>query len=343
MIQMSYKIRNTFLPTGNLEEKLFRTMHLKGEDLSNSPLVEWGRKTLANGGWWYGCEKKPLSERESCIQARQVKVLKLSEDIKRNGYNGSKISVFFNKEGNINTYDGFHRLCIMKYLGMEVDLNIVISYHDKNPERRGDFPLTKTIQKIHGGRKRLYQPVDDPRLKDFKVWRPDSSARLKYILDNLKGETVLDIGCSEGYFSRELAKRGYTVTAIDTSRNCLAVARYLSIINNLKLNHHLAKWQDYLKENQFDNILFLSVFHHDILRLGVEEAFASLQLFRGRAKRMFLEAPLKSSEVKWLPEAKKKMWDISEQSFKNKLEENTGMKVTDTWYGIRPLFLLKRD
>ncbi|GAG96420.1 unnamed protein product, partial [marine sediment metagenome] len=244
---------------------------LKGEDdLSNCPLVEWGRKTLAENKWWYGCEKQPVNARESCIRARLIKVLKLYEDIKKNGYNNSKISVYFDKEGNINTYDGFHRLCIMKYLDMEVDLNVVISYHDKNPDRRGDFPLTKTLKEIHKG-KNLYQPVNDPRLRDFGVWRKDSPARLKYVLENLKGETVLDIGSSEGYFSREIAKKGYTVTALDSSRKNIAITRYLSIINNIKLNYQLSRWQDYLREgDHFDNILYLSVFHQSKHPLSYE-------------------------------------------------------------------------
>lgn len=341
----TYRIRNTFLPTGHLEETLSKTfdMYLRKDDLQDSPLVEWGRRALAEGVWWYDCDKKSPSAQESCIQARQVEVLVLYEKIKKNGYDGSPISVFFDKEGKINTYDGFHRLCIMKYLDMEVDLNIVISYHDKNPERRGDFPLAKTLREMNKG-KNLYQPVDDPRLRDFGVWRKDSPARLKYVLGNLKGETVLDIGCSAGYFSREIAKKGYTVTALDNSRKNIAVTRYLSIINNLKLNYHLSRWQEYMKEgNHFDNILYLSVFHHDILKLGVEEALISLRAFRGVAGRLFFETPLGSRKVSWLDEARKDTYSFTEGEFKKRIEEETNMKVIDTWHGIRPLFLLEEE
>jgi hypothetical protein len=134
------------------------------------------------------------------------------------------------------------------------------------------------------------------------------------------------------------------VTALDTDKRRIAVTRYLATIGNLRMRYHVGSWQDYLKNLKkgvrFDNILFLSVFHHDMLRMKPTNAFKALKLFRGRAKRLFVEAPLKSSEIKWLSAEKKKMWNISEESFKNKLEENTGMKVKDTWYGIRPLFML---
>jgi len=339
---MSYKIENTFLQTGYLEEILFKTldMYLGGEDLSDSPLVKWGRRFLARGDYWYGCGS--ASDQEACIRERQQKVIALYHSFKKNGYDGPPISVFFDRDGMVHTYDGFHRLCMMKYLGMKADVNVVISYHDKNPERRGDFPLARTLKKMHKG-KYLYQPVDDPRLRDFRVWRKDSTVRLRYILNNLAGKTVLDIGSSEGYFSRKIAKKGYTVTALDNLRDSVAVTRYLSIVNNIKLRCQQARWQDYVKGKHFDNILYLSVFHHDVLARGVDEAFRSLRAFRGATERLFFETPVSSRKISWVSKDKKDLYSFTENEFKERIERETKMKVTDTWYGIRPLFLLKRD
>ena len=340
---MSYKIMNTLLPLGQTDKMFMNTldMLMKKQDLNKSPLADWGREVLKAGRWWYGCEK--AKDKEACIKQRITKFIELYHSINEKGYNGSEISIFFDEEGQVHVYDGNHRLAIMKYLKMRTEVNCVISTRDPNPARRGDFPLANAIIKLNKG-KRLYQPCDDPRLKDFKEWRHDSADRLSYILKHRVGKTVLDIGCAEGYFSMELAKKDSVVTALDTDKRRIAVARYLATINNLRLRYHIGSWQDYLQELKkgvcFDNILFLSVFHHDMLKLRPTKAFISLQLFRGRAKRLFVECPLKSSEIKWLSAEKKKMWNISEESFKNKLEENTGMKVKDTWYGIRPMFLL---
>lgn len=333
--QARYRIHNKFLPTGIVEKTLFNTLNMyhRDEDLSNSPLVQWGRRTLQRGAWWYGCEKTLPEKWEDCISKRQIRFLELYLNIRNNGYNGSIISIFFDEDGHIQIYDGFHRVSIMKYLGMEEMLNCHIS------KRKSDFPLVETLMELNSGCN-LYQPCDDERLKDFKVWRKDSQKRLDFVLPNLTGKTVLDVGCSEGFFSRELAKRGYQVTALDYSKKRLAVARYLSIIDNLELNYYQGRWQDYIGNKGFENILYLSVFHHDILALGVDEAFKQLEKFRGKAKRIFFESPTSSKKVKWLDKDRKDIYDFTEKEFKVKIEDATDMTVIDTWHGIRPIFLL---
>lgn len=339
---VTYRIKNTFLPTGYLEKIMFDTldMHRRGEDLTNSPVAAWGRKTLEKKGWWYGCEE--AENKEECITQRLQKVVNLYYSIKENGYNGSLISVFFNKKtGRIHTYDGFHRLCILKYLGIVTLLNVVISQHDPNLACRGDFPLVETLIQLNNG-KNLYQPVDDERVKDFHVWRKDSSKRLEYVLKNIVGKSVLDFGCCEGYFSRELAKKGYSVTAVDVDSRRVAVARYLSIINNLEVNFQVAKWENYLQqETHFDNILFLSVFHHNILAVGVDNAFKLLCRFKNKARQVFFEAPISAGKISWTSKNKKDLYDFTLDEFKAKIEKETEMKIKDTWHGKRYIFLLE--
>jgi len=159
------------------------------------------------------------------------------------------------------------------------------------------------------------------------------------------GQTFLDIGCAVGYFSRMLAKKHYVVTALDTDRRRIAVTRYLATLANVRLKYHIGSWQGYLESLEegdgFDNILMLSVFHHDMLRMKPDKAFETLQLFRGRVKRLFVETPIDSHQIKWLDAEKQKTFSLTEENFVHRLEENTGMKVVDTWRGIRPLFLLE--
>ncbi len=340
---MKYRILNTLLPLGHVEKAFKETfdMLVKGENLTKSPVAEWGRRAMAAGRWWYGCQS--AADTENAIRQRMAKVVNLYNSIKQKGYDGSTISIFFDKEGQVCVYDGFHRLNIMKHLRMRVLVNCVITTHDPDPARRDDFPLANTMIKLNKGRN-IYHPCDDPRLSGFKVWRPDSRKRFSYIRPNLVGQTVLDIGCAEGYFSRMLAKKHYVVTALDTDKRRIAVTRYLAVLNNLKLKYHVGSWQGYMENLEegvgFDNILMLSVFHHDMLKMGADKAFKTLQLFRGRVKRLFVETPTDSHQIKWLSPEKQRAFQITEDAFKYRLEENTGMKITDTWRGIRPLFLL---
>jgi len=338
-----YRIKNAFLPRGQYEQAILKTleMYCNNEDLTNSPLVIWGRNALKRGEWWY-CDGTLGPDIEIFIQQRQKQVIDLFNSIREKGYDGSVITVYFDRNGYIHTYDGYHRLCITKYLNMEVDLNIEISNIDPDPAKRGDFPLVETLIAANKGRN-TYTPVLDDRVKDFTIWRPDSPKRLEFILSNIKGKTVLDIGCAEGFFSLELAKRCYEVTALDSSSLYIAITRYLSMINNLKVSCELGTWQEYLnKTEHFDNILFLSVFHHSILSNGLDHAFKQLQRFNRKADRIFFETPLSAQDISWLDEGRGTSGNFSftEEEFKSKLKE-TDFKVKKVWYGIRPLFLLE--
>ena len=332
-----YKIMNTLLPLGHVEKMFKETLGMieKGQDLTHSPIAEWGRTSMAADRWWYGCEV--AINKEKAIKERLDKVVKLYHSIKQGGYNGSNISIFFDRDGRVDVYDGFHRLNIMSYLNMQVKVNCVVT------PRKEDFPLAEAMIKLNSG-KNLYHPCDDSRLNDFKVWRPDSRKRYSFIRPNLVGQTILDIGCAEGYFSRMFAEKNYRVTALDIGRERIAVTRYLATLNNVQLNYHVGSWQNYMENLEegvgFDNILMLSVFHHDMLKMGVDKAFKTLQLFRGKVKRLFVETPIDSHQIKWLDAEKKKAFQITEGDFRRRLEENTGMRITDTWRGIRPLFML---
>lgn len=341
--EVKYKLKNTLLPIGMILPIISETLKLfdQGADLKSSPLIQWGRKRLKDGLWFYGCEKDKYSDKEECLRRRQKKVIALYNSIKDDGYNGSLIWVFFDDEGKIQTYDGFHRLSILEYLGLEVDVNLVISTRDKNPKRRGDFPLVEKLIEINHGRN-LYQPIDDPRLAEFKLWRKDCKPRLDFILKHVRGWSLLDIGCDTGYFCRELTKKGFKVIGLDNDKRRIAISRYLSIINNIDINYVVGRWQDYVKTmNKIDVILMLSVFHHALLKVGVDQAFKDLTLLRGKCKQLFFSAPSSAKDIKWLRGSDKEKYDLSETEFRCRVEDATGMAIQDAWKGVRWIYFLE--
>lgn len=72
-----------------------------------------------------------------------------------------------------------------------------------------------------------------------------------------KNATILDIGCGTGRHAIELAKRGYSVTAVDLSASQLAKARLKAGADNVSVQFKKAdaRYLDY--SNQFDVVIMI--------------------------------------------------------------------------------------
>lgn len=317
-------------------------MYLKGGDIKQSPLTVKSAELAAEGLWNRPSDvwNEDSQNYEECFREREQSLIDLYYSMKKDGYNGSVISARFDNTGAIYVYDGYHRLCVMKYLGIDADLNVDVQYDDVNH----DFPLVDTIIATDIKGKRTYQPVLDKRVKGFTCDRADSFKRLDYLLTHLVGSTVLDIGCSEGYFAMELAKRGYKVTAIDADPNKAAITRYLSTINNIDIDCHHAHMENFLHDgDHYDNILFFSVFHNTLATSGIECAYSELKQLSDKACRVFFEYP-NADEFFWKDHYRDNpINSFIGDDFKHSVELHTGMQVLDKWKCYRPMLLLGND
>jgi SAM-dependent methyltransferase len=190
-----------------------------------------------------------------------------------------------------------------------------------------DSHLIEILQKERPCGRKTYQPV----LDDWEVSRKDSPERLKYITENLVGKTVLDIGCAEGYFSREIAKLGFKVTAVDNRSNIIEVAKYLT--EGLDVTCYAGDWVDIM--DQFDNVLYLSVFHNEVKRLGIEGTLRKLNSFRGRVNRLFFEVPGGIKERN-TPD----YLDFNVKESRKRVEDATGLRIIDSARFRRIIFIL---
>ncbi len=86
----------------------------------------------------------------------------------------------------------------------------------------------------------------------------------KAIPADLRGMTVLDIGCNAGFYSIEMKRRGAErVVGIDFDDTYLAQARFAAEMSNVKIEfRRLSVYDVGSVGEKFDLVLFMGVFYH---------------------------------------------------------------------------------
>jgi tRNA (mo5U34)-methyltransferase len=81
---------------------------------------------------------------------------------------------------------------------------------------------------------------------------------------DLRGRTVLDIGCNAGFYSIEMKRRGAArVVGIDSDQDYLDQARFAAAVTGVDLElHELSVYDVGALGERFDFILFLGVLYH---------------------------------------------------------------------------------
>lgn len=99
------------------------------------------------------------------------------------------------------------------------------------------------------------QWCDLAQVNDFRIYfiMPYTMKQL----GDVSGKRILDLGCGEGGYSRELALRGAEVTAIDCSKFFIEYAKNKAMENGLDILHYVRNSNDLydIKDAQFDIVL----------------------------------------------------------------------------------------
>ena len=112
---------------------------------------------------------------------------------------------------------------------------------------------------------KIYQTIDFP---DFKLVgkRKKTDVRLQVILDacDPAGKKILDLGCSNGLFSFELAKRGARVFGVDKNETVLSLNRKIAKYYgwDAQFDEGFLDLEYFRALPKYDCVLFLSVLHH---------------------------------------------------------------------------------
>jgi tRNA (mo5U34)-methyltransferase len=81
---------------------------------------------------------------------------------------------------------------------------------------------------------------------------------------DLRGKTVLDIGCNGGFYSIEMKRRGADrVLGIDTDEGYLAQARFAAEVNGVDIElEQMSVYEVGRLEERFDLVIFMGVLYH---------------------------------------------------------------------------------
>lgn len=111
--------------------------------------------------------------------------------------------------------------------------------------------------------------------------------RVKMLRSHLKpGMTVLELGCGTGSFTRELARSGADIVAIDVSPELLEIAKANCFAPNVRYEIQNACALNY-PDSVFDSVVGSSVLHH----LGIEEAVREIYRVLKRGGTIYFTEP----------------------------------------------------
>lgn len=77
------------------------------------------------------------------------------------------------------------------------------------------------------------------------------------LIGDVRGKKILDLGCGEGGYSRELAKKGAHLVSIDCSNKAIKYAMELAANEDLKIEHYVRNSNDLydIESEQYDIVL----------------------------------------------------------------------------------------
>jgi SAM-dependent methyltransferase len=138
--------------------------------------------------------------------------------------------------------------------------------------------------------------------------------RVKMLTGRLQqGQKVLELGCGIGYFTRELARSGAEIAAIDISPDLLEVARRDCSSENVSFEVQNAYALTY-KDETFDSVVGSSVLHH----LEIDAALREIaRVLRPGGSIYFTEPNMMNPQIavqKNVPAVKKRLGDSPDET-----------------------------
>jgi tRNA (mo5U34)-methyltransferase len=150
----------------------------------------------------------------------------------------------------------------------------------------GTHPLRRQIDALgpwfHNLRLAGVETAPHHFLGDYPTVKYERFSRA--IPDDLRGKSVLDIGCNAGFYSMEMKRRGAArVLGLDTDERYLRQARFAAHVEGLDIEYRRQSvWDVAALGETFDLVIFMGVLYHlrhPLLALDLIHEHAARDLF----------------------------------------------------------------
>lgn len=119
--------------------------------------------------------------------------------------------------------------------------------------------------------------------------------RLDIIRSHVQSGSLLDIGCSEGFYSFGLSDRCKPILAIDKEQSLIQTCKTISKSHNVNIDFQCMGVDKLLQlVGTWDICLYMSVHHHIIAQLGMQTANDILKQLSKKCNCMFFDVGQKN-------------------------------------------------
>lgn len=159
-------------------------------------------------------------------------------------------------------------------------------------------------------RTRDIAPSPGPQPIDHPLWR--WQACCQYLPEDMTGLRVLDMGCADGFFTIQLARRGAEVVAVDAARKM--ITRLEWAVQMLGLKNVTAKVglvEDFKTDETYDWVFFLAVLYHlksplpglEKMAAVTDRIIVETEIALGKEPYLYLKPPQPGLHTvpKWYP------------------------------------------
>jgi SAM-dependent methyltransferase len=138
-----------------------------------------------------------------------------------------------------------------------------------------------------------YQPIilDGRELRRGSRACADRWRLIERVIAESDSESVLDLGCAEGYFVREAAKRKRVALGVDGDLRAITIGQTLASLERISgaaFMHAVITPKLVRQLPQFDSVIFLSILHHVFNELGAEDAREMMEAIRTRTRKRLI-------------------------------------------------------